>query len=129
MNGSLFDDSGRAHHGRTDPAADGHQRRGIGGRQEDVAGHQGRSGGAPGAEHRENPGAVDDSPGSERLIGGPRRPQGFTGLAAEIDQGDRASLVRQDLADGLLGDVVVGTDNHGLPSGVRGCDVHGETTP
>ena len=43
-------DPGRAQDGRTDPAADGHRRRGIDCRQENVAGHQGRCSGAPGAK-------------------------------------------------------------------------------
>ena len=101
----LRDDSGRAHDGSTDPRADGHQRRGIGGRQEDAAGHQGRRSRAPGAEHREQPGAVDGAAGLGGLVRGPGCSQGFAGVATEVDHGERASVVGQDLADGVVGGI------------------------
>ena len=43
--------------------------------------------------------ALDYSAGMERASRGPRYSQSVTGIPTEVDQGNRASLVRQDLSD------------------------------
>ena len=114
------DDPGGAHDRRADARADGHQGGGIGGCQEDVACQQGRRSCAPRTERREQPGAVDDSTGLEWLICGPGFPQCPAGIPAEVDQGDRAAIVRQDLSNRGARRVRSGVRNLHGPSLVLG---------
>ncbi len=61
----ISNDPAPVHDGRGDSAADLHQHAGIGRREEDVAGEQGRCGGAAGTEERLQPCALDHTPDSK----------------------------------------------------------------
>ena len=100
----LRDDPGRPDDRRSDTCANGHQCCGIGRRQEDVAGEQGRCSRAADTEERLQPSALDYSAGLERRT--PRVQRGAqraTDVPAQIDHGDlRVSLVRENLSDRVL---------------------------